>query len=244
MNKIIGLLAVGVCVLVSMQARGGVVTGAAVWNFDSGLTTGSAIATPYSANTVNPAVFVNTGGSVARMTTISPNGDSSQTAAAGNAGLALQFAPKNGAKNVNGSSFTMSLTVASGVSALSSITLHYDYFDSGISSTAAVNTWTLNGVSSDATSTSITQNNGWHQATVTWNSIGGLGLSSGSTLSFVDALGGYVNGGNAKFDNISFDISGPSLVPEPITYAMALFGLVFIGTGVGRYYLGKSRKTA
>ena len=34
------------------------------------------------------------------------------------------------------------------------------------------------------------------------------------------------------------------VVPEPITYGLALFGLVFVGVGAGRYYLGRRRSRA
>ena len=36
-------------------------------------------------------------------------------------------------------------------------------------------------------------------------------------------------------------IDGASPVPEPVSYALALFGLVFVGSGVGRFYLGRRR---
>ena len=40
----------------------------------------------------------------------------------------------------------------------------------------------------------------------------------------------------------TLDINTISTVPEPISCAMALFGLVFVGVGAGRYYLGRKRQ--
>jgi len=242
MNKIIGLLAVGVCVLVTKQARGAIVTGAAVWNFDSGTKNLNAYAgtLPYGANTLNTAVF--NAGNMSAATASS--GNATQGAGTGFNGLgkALQFTAQNGnGKSVNGSSFVLSLTIPAGVSSISSITIHYDYLATSGAGTA-LNTWTLSGVTGSQTA-AITQNTGWNSATVTFS---GLSLGAG-TITLTDALSGYAAGNAnniAGFDNISFDVSGPTLVPEPITYAMALFGLIFVSGGVGRYYIGNARQKA
>jgi len=79
----------------------------------------------------------------------------------------------------------------------------------------------------------------------------GLQLGAGNAVTFTDTLSSYGKGsGNvAKFDNLTFDtvvtlgdiVVTP--VPEPITCALALFGLVFAGRGAGRYYQARKRQS-
>jgi hypothetical protein len=40
----------------------------------------------------------------------------------------------------------------------------------------------------------------------------------------------------------TLNITSPQVVPEPITYALGLFGLAFVVIGAGRFYLGRLRK--
>jgi hypothetical protein len=42
--------------------------------------------------------------------------------------------------------------------------------------------------------------------------------------------------------NWTMDINTISTVPEPVTSALALFGLVFVGVGAGRFYLRRRRQ--
>jgi hypothetical protein len=64
-------------------------------------------------------------------------------------------------------------------------------------------------------------------------------VSGYSTLSFTATVTGGQNNNGAYFDNLSL-----TAVPEPINYAMAVFGLVFVCVGAGRFYLGRRRSAA
>ena len=55
------------------------------------------------------------------------------------------------------------------------------------------------------------------------------------TLYFADLSSG---GGDATLNSWTLNID---VVPEPITYALVVFGLAFAGFGVRRYYLGRRR---
>lgn len=59
------------------------------------------------------------------------------------------------------------------------------------------------------------------------------------TLYFADLSSG---GGNATLNGWSLDITDSSPVPEPINYALAIFGLVFVGGGIGRCYLARKHQ--
>jgi hypothetical protein len=48
-------------------------------------------------------------------------------------------------------------------------------------------------------------------------------------------------GGQTVTVNIRFGGTTITPIPEPITYALAVFGLVFVGVGAGRFYLARRR---
>jgi subtilisin-like proprotein convertase family protein len=63
-------------------------------------------------------------------------------------------------------------------------------------------------------------------------------LANGNwTLYFVDATGGL---GSPTLNSWTLDIT---VVPEPVTWALAAFGLVFVGVGAGRFYFARRRST-
>jgi hypothetical protein len=68
----------------------------------------------------------------------------------------------------------------------------------------------------------------------------GVSVASGGTIWFRDTLtGATANNVNANFDTIN--VSALAVVPEPVTYALAVFGLVFVGGSAGRFYIGRRR---
>jgi hypothetical protein len=212
-----------------------VITDAAVWNFDG--TTPYNGTTPYAANSLNATVF-NSGS----MSVVHATQKNNQGAGAGDSGgVALQFTANNKpSKNVNNCYFTMTFTVAANVTDFNSITITYNYRATSSTRSGALNTWTLGGAASGSQTVNITQNGNWNTATVDFT---GLTLAGGDTFTITDRLTGYANGaGNfAGFDNISFTVDpalpgGITPVPEPITYALPLFGLMFIGIAIGRRY--------
>jgi hypothetical protein len=62
-------------------------------------------------------------------------------------------------------------------------------------------------------------------------------FSTATSLSFRGTYGAATTGG-AYFDNFELTAVG---VPEPITYALAGFGLVFVGVGARRFYTARRR---
>jgi hypothetical protein len=57
-----------------------------------------------------------------------------------------------------------------------------------------------------------------------------------SVFTLVGTLTGTANANNINFSSFSI-----TAVPEPINYALAGFGLIFVGVGAGRFYLGRRR---
>jgi hypothetical protein len=118
----------------------------------------------------------------------------------------------------------------------------------GGGSPATTWSWSLNGTTWSTANVSLTgggiTGNGGNLAT-SWNSY---------TATFSDAsLNGYngtvyfrmgvtnSSGQTATFDNFDVNFVSGSPVPEPMTYSLAAFGLVFVGGGVGRYYFGRRK---
>ena len=58
------------------------------------------------------------------------------------------------------------------------------------------------------------------------------------TLFFQDTSAG----GEATLDRWSLQMFSATTVPEPVTYALVLFGLVFFGIGARRFYLRRRRQ--
>jgi hypothetical protein len=65
----------------------------------------------------------------------------------------------------------------------------------------------------------------------------GVNFSSSHTLYLLFTMSGSGgSGGTVTFDNLDFNATGITPVPEPVHYALAIFGIVFVGTGVSRWY--------
>jgi hypothetical protein len=215
-------------------AKAGVI---AVWNFDNGSDNGSAFngPVPYNANFFDHARI---NSSPTPTLNATANSGSSVLAGSGNgSATALEFksASTGSSPSVSGSSFTLTLKA---VISLNSFSITYDYRASNAGGGPAQNNWTYSingGAQSSQFQVSITQDNTYHTATVLFT---GLSLNAGDTIVFTDALAGYGGGhGNiADFDNIL--VNG---VPEPANYALAAFGILFVGVGVGRRIYARAR---
>jgi hypothetical protein len=198
----------------------------ATWNFDSGTDNNVAYAggATYGVNTYSHTAFT----TPAPVLGATPSTTSARSAGTGNGGLALQFATSHGGDTVSGSTFTLTLKAAVN---LGSVSITYDYLASNSGGGSPVNnwSWTITGGGSGSgtgSAVNITQDGNWHTTTVTFST---LNLTAGETIVFTDTLAGYPTGNNliASFDNIN-------VVPEPINYALAAFGLCVAGVCIGR----------
>ena len=229
--------------MISAVALGGsapvsrtVVSGAAVWNFDTGTNNTSAYAagSSYKANNITTTVF-NKAGS---MTSINKPPSGSKSAGTGDPGVALQFTAQSGTgKSVNTANFVLSLVVATAVQSITSITITYNYWAT-TGTGAAIDTWVLTGGGGGTKTASITQNSAWNTATVTFS---GLTLVGGNAFTLTDTMSGYANGNSSSivaFDNISLNAN---VVPEPVNVALGIFGGLLGGLGLVRHHATKRR---
>jgi hypothetical protein len=139
--------------------------------------------------------------------------------------------------------FTINLT-GSGLSGLGTYTLTYAAFSS--SATARTVTWTysINGGAFTAFTAAQTDSITGTGTVPDWGTVytdtfaaNSGNFSTATSLSFRGTYGAATTGG-AYFDNIELTAVG---VPEPITYALAGFGLVFVGVGARRFYTARRR---
>jgi hypothetical protein len=66
-------------------------------------------------------------------------------------------------------------------------------------------------------------------------------ISAGGSDSFTINFSANAHGMNVDFTDVQFDGTPLHVVPEPINYALAAFGLMFVGGSAGRFYLGRRR---
>lgn len=127
----------------------------------------------------------------------------------------------------------------SGLSALSSYVLTY----AGGSSSATTRNVTWAYSLNDTTFTTLQTDAltgtgaGPTYAVKTDNFSADTSLNGATTIYFRGTFGAATTGG-AYFDNIVI-----AAVPEPTNYALAGFGLMFVGVGASRFYLGRRRST-
>ena len=229
------LFAIAICAVGAIQARAAVITGAADWNFGTSQYT--------TAPTLNPAVF--SAAATPFFSAASKNGSAGATAVNGgdgNSGYGFVFTAaghKSLSESGGAGSFVLSLKVASGVtSPITSIIINYNYLSDTQPGQVVWTTSAVVGGGGQTRTISQTSGTTWNSGFVSYS---GLSLSAGSTYTFTMTLAGFsANGGSCAFDNISIDAGGPSLVPEPIAYALPLFGLIFIGGTAGRFYWKKA----
>ncbi len=193
----------------------------ASWTFTSG---GS---TPFPADTP-----IDTFLSSASLAVVSPNGGTiSAPTSGGQSGGYLQIAGSG--VQVNGSTLTFTLTASGGTVTVNSLTFYYNRK----SQSPTLITWTPSFGTSTATTT--LGGSGWSvQQTVNFNNVV---IYSGSTFTLTGSLSGGGNGtGDIGFDTISF--LGTSVVPEPVHYALAALGFLFISVRASRYCLARLRR--
>jgi hypothetical protein len=126
---------------------------------------------------------------------------------------------------------TFTLTSSSTIT-LTSLTYSYNYDDTGTPGTTTI-VWTLGTFTSSGSENVI--NDG--------NSSGSIDLSAaganatGTTFTLTGTQTGVPGvSGNIDFSNFSI-----TAVPEPVNFALAGFGLLFVGGSAGRFYLARRR---
>lgn len=157
-----------------------------------------------------------------------------------NAKAALLLDWQNGSRTTQATGVTGASTITyawttTGTLAVT-LTLNQGYSATGVTGNftvilAANNSATINGTSySSGTTTSSS------------TSFGNLSVNGSTTWNInISALN--LNGShNLTFSDIQFNGTLVPPVPEPIAYALPLFGLVFIGGTAGRAYLARRRQ--
>jgi hypothetical protein len=224
------LLAVAAGAVIIPSAQAGVIT--IGWTTFSG-------SGPYSGTSSDANVS-------ATLSTAAGNGGGwAGQASGGDPGGYLKFTGKG--SQANGASIQFVLTVKAGYTVtLNNLSFNYD--PSGGSTPQTV-TWTWTGQSGGGVTSSPNMStvNGWN-STAPVLSFGdtGITLSGGQQITITGVLGGGTGGnsagsGNIGFDNFTFS-GGVSAVPEPVHYALGIFGLVFVGTSAGRWYCGRMKR--
>jgi len=226
-KKIIGsLFAIAICALVSSQAQGALI---AEWQFNSGVPLPSTYHPEYGSESTTATLSATAGSSVSLQqitgTTLNQNTASSPNDA-------LEFHTTGGGAGQN------SLVLHITGTGLGSFVLTYATSDS---TAATVQTWaySLDGTTWTTAST-VTATSSFATSTVDFSSFNST-LANQANVYFEDIFTIAGNGKNLSFDNIAINATA---VPEPITYALAIFGLVFVGGGLGRFYLARLRRTA
>ena len=67
-------------------------------------------------------------------------------------------------------------------------------------------------------------------------------IAAGGTSAFLIDISSNPDHANVNFDDVNFSAT-VTPVPEPINYALASFGLIFLGGGAGRFYLARRRSS-
>jgi hypothetical protein len=212
------VLSMCVWALVSSQALGALI---AEWQFNS-----------YAGGLTSTADYGSQAG--AGMTLAIANGTKdNQTIGTGTTlNQYLDSSPNNSLDIFHGPSGNNSkqdtLTIQLTGTGLSGFVLSYACKDTG----GALNTWSysLDGTTFNPVTT-ITPTSSYATYTVDFNGI--TALNNATTVYFRDS---FNTTGTLSFDNILV------AVPEPIHYALPLFGLMVIAGTAGRSYLGRLRK--
>lgn len=204
------------CLLDSSQARGAII---ASWDFTS--------ANASTFNYVSPTPsFTSSGGN----------------ATEGISGGTLHYA-YNGANVGNLNNTVLTFTMAPNNSTISGLSVQYDAFSGQVTALSGTWAYSINGGTfaniGSASGITIGAAAGANNNTFT---LSGVSIApTDSSLVFRLTLSGAAGGNNGtlNFDNLEFDAL--SAVPEPINYALAVFGLVFVGGSAGRFCLGRRR---
>jgi hypothetical protein len=217
-NLIRSLLVGAVCVLVSNQARAAIV---ASYNFN-----GSSLASS-DTEPVTTAGSVSLTGSDLSLVTSAPS--------IGNPLPAIKI-DKNIGTAQNVSQYIQFTLTATAGNQFSLQNLTFDLANSGNNKTAnwAVSSSFNNFATSIGSGTIV--GNSFVNESVNLSGLGNL-----TTITF-RVYGWDTDQVDLFFDNIVLNSSSISAVPEPMNAALAAFGLIFIGGGVGRFYFRRAQR--
>lgn len=224
----IRFFAVAVGALWVFRASGAIAT----LNFDAGPANAAAYSgsAPYAFNTYS-------GYRSAVLRTVTPVSGASAVSGIGNGGgHALSFTTSGtGTKRtVAGSKFTLQLTADGNVTIKA---IKFDY-NSNIAGSIAWAYSINGGGSGSATAIALGSAGAW--LTTGQANFATINLTSGQIITFTASLIGQTvnHGERVSFDNINV------VVPEPVTYALAGFGLIFIVGTAGRFYTHRHSRAA
>jgi hypothetical protein len=152
-----------------------------------------------------------------------------------NGGSTLTVYFQDNESSTPSANFTFALNSSGSTLNLTQLVYHYSSSDNSGSID-----WNLNGYDLGSTAISsgspamidLTKANG----DATGTSFTLVGTLTGRTLGNPDT---GANGPGLSFTD--FSITAVTAVPEPVNYALAGFGLLFVGGSAGRYYLARRR---
>lgn len=223
MKKTLALFAMAIVVLVSGQAQGAVI---ANWNFTSLAASPSTTLNADSSSSVTTTpTLVSTLGTGTTEVRLNPGN--------GGSGYALQYANTTTTSGANSTTFVITLKAST---ALTGVNVSFASATAAASTMASKWGYSVSG-GSTGTSAVETPNSA---SFVSYNNIfSAFNMAANSTLTITVTFSGAspTLGRNISFDDISV-----TAVPEPANYAMALFGLVFVGGTAGRFYLARRQQ--
>jgi len=225
----INLIAVAACVLCLSSAKAGVI---ADWNFNSlgsGTPPSSINADTFNSSLVNatPSITATAAGQVS-LARYSPG--------AGSSGYALEWTSASHGNQLGTAANASFIIQLKAISTLSSLAVNFNGLYTGGTALASYWSYNINTGTVGTYSTPVTENLSSTWASTPYNPFSGLTLTSGQTL---DIQVTFSAGGNPA--GIAFDDVVITAVPEPINYALACFGLLFVGGSIGRFYLVRGR---
>ena len=220
----INFIAMAACVLCLSSAKAAITT--ASWNF-----TGASGSGPYSG-VISPT---GSGSLLSSASLAAPAGSSISTVSpiggGGQGGTGDPFLSIPSSANSGTLIFTLS---ASGQLTLTTLSF-YDQLDNKNNSPQQIN-WQFkigSGTFTSLGSTTFAGDTTWDSHSFSLSAIGTV--ASGSTITIEGTLAGAGNAG------INFDTIAITAVPEPVNYALAGFGILFVGGSIGRFYLARRR---
>jgi hypothetical protein len=225
MQRTISLLAAGLLSLMASQsAQAALIT---EWNFTTAAT---GPLTSYAASSFDSGIVATPG--------LSTSGGVAVPSVTG--GVLTYSYNGNNVGNLNNCAFVLSLT-ASSLADYSGLSVAFT--DSGNGAlTSLTGQWSYRFGTTGGFTTIGSSFNLIPVGTKT-TTLTGITISAGQTLQlqFVMSAAAGGNNGQLNFDNL--DINGTvTPVPEPVHYALACFGLIFVTTGVGRWYQARLKR--
>ncbi len=167
------------------------------------------------------------------VTTPTTGGNNAGSIASG--GSYILETPSNNGHQLAGSTFTISLNL-SGAATITDIQLAYICGSATLSPTSI--TWVVGGSGSSGTISTTTLSG------TTWTAIDLSLTGVATTGTSITITGTLVGGATGTGGTLGFDDVQVTAVPEPTNYALAGFGLMFVGVGAGRFYLARRRSAS